>query len=220
MIRIKVAGVSTILGGLLLAVPPFLGPPNSADSTHARLIELAANPGPATAKSLVFQIAVVLLLPGIAALGALARGRGSLPVVLGAFVYGFGVVGAFAFALTEGMQVTIAQSGPITDSLVDAADSLEGGAAVIPMFVLAFLFFHLIGLPLLTVGLAWARTIPWWLAAVATAGSCAAFFGSGTPVESAGWVAQGAALTGIGWSIVRRPERAIAYGNRSALNSA
>jgi len=209
MIRTKVAGVSTILGGLLIALPPFLGPPNSADNTRERLTELAANPGPATAKSLVFQIAVVLLLPGIAAVGASARGRGSLPVVLGAFVYGFGVVGAFAFALTEGMQVTIAQSGSITDSLVGAADSLEGGAAVVPMFILAFLFFHLVGLPLLTLGLAWARTIPWWLAAVATSGSLAAFFGSGTPVESAGWVAQGVALAGIGWSILRRPERAI-----------
>jgi hypothetical protein len=136
---------------------------------------------------------------------------------LGAYIYGFGVVGAFAFALTEGMQATIAQSGPITDSLVDAADSLEGGSVVVPMFVLAFLFFHLIGLPLLSLGLARARTIPWWLAAVATVGSLAAFFGSGTPVEAVGWVAQGFALAGLGWSIVRqRTSALVIYGTVGA----
>jgi hypothetical protein len=75
--------------------------------------------------------------------------------------------------------------------------------AVVVQFILAFLFFHLIGLPLLTLGLARARTIPWWLAALATSGSLAAFFGSGTPLESVGWVAQGVGLVGLGWSILR-----------------
>src|SRR4051794_24588322 len=103
-LRTRLAGLSMLAGGVALAVPPFLGPPNGADDTGARLTELAADPTPTLAKSLVFQAAVLLLLPGVAAIAGRVRGRGSAAVVSGAVVYGAGLVGISSFLVLGGTE--------------------------------------------------------------------------------------------------------------------
>lgn len=204
--RTRLAGVSLVAGAIALAVPPFLGPPNNADNTRERLTFLAEHPATATLKTLVFQLAVLLIMPGVVALIGRVRGRGAIAVVSGGCVYAAGLVGAFSFVLMEGTQVGIARSGPVTDDVVRVADALEGGAVVVPMFVLALLCFHLVGLPWLSFGLVRARLVPWWLAALATGGTFAAFFGSGTRTESFGWVLTGIALALLaGRALLRAP---------------
>jgi hypothetical protein len=47
-----------------------------------------------------------------------------------------------------------------------------------------------------------ARQIPWWLATVATVGTGCAFFGSGSRVETVGWVVLGTSLAAIAASLV------------------
>ena len=202
-LRTRLAGLSMLAGGIALAVPPFLGPPNGNDDTRVRLVELAANPTVSLAKSLVFQTAVLLLLPGVAAIAGRIRGRGSAAVVSGAVVYGAGLVGAFSFMLVSGLEVALATSGPIDDTLVRAADAIGSSVAFIPAAVLALLLFHLIGLPWLTLGMVRARQLPLLAALVATAGTVSAFFGSGSRFESVGWVVSGAALAYIGWTVTR-----------------
>jgi hypothetical protein len=202
-LRTRLAGLSTIAGGVGLAVPAFLGPPNTSDDTRDRLTELAANPTTAIAKSLVFQAAVLLLLPGVVAIAGRVRGRGSGAVVSGAVVFGAGLVGTFAFVLVGGIEVGLATSGPIDDGLVDAADAMGSGAAAVPAAVLAIFLFHLIGLPWLTFGMVRAGQLPLLAALVATAGTACAFFGSGTRVETVGWVVLGATLGYIGWTVTR-----------------
>jgi hypothetical protein len=197
--RTRLAGASLTAGAVLLAVPPFLGPPNNSDTTADRLRFVDQHATSATLKSLLFQIAVVLLLPGVVAIIGRVRGRGAVAVLTGGAVYAAGMFGAFSFVLMEGSQVTIARSGPVTDDVVRVTDALEGGAVVVPMFLLAFLCFHLIGLPWLSFGLVRARLVPWWLAVLATAGTLAAFFGSGTVLESAGWVLTAVALILLAW---------------------
>src|SRR4051794_2164313 len=192
-----------LVGGVTLAVPAFLGPPNSADDTRQRLTQVAADPSTALAKSMVFQAAVLLLLPGVVAIAGRVRGRGSGAVVSGAVVYGAGLVGIFSFLVMGGLEVALATSGPIDDSFIRAWDAAASGTAAIPMAALALLFFHLIGLPWLTFGMVRARMLPLLAALVATAGTISAFFGSGTRLESAGWVVLGAVLAYIGWTVTR-----------------
>ena len=199
--RTRAAGLSMILGGVLLAVPPFLGPPDSSSSTRQRLQNLAENPTTPELKSLFFQAAVLLLLPGVAAIAGRTHGRGAGATVSGAVVYGAGIVGAFAFVVIDGLAVSLAE-GRIDASVVAASDRMESGPVVVPTFVLALLFFHLLGLPWLTFGMVRAQQVPLWLAVAATVGTMCAFFGSGTLLESFGWVLTGAALALLGRTIL------------------
>ncbi|WP_328520491.1 hypothetical protein [Kribbella sp. NBC_00359] len=201
--RTRLAGWSMMAGGLAMTVPPFLGPPNGADDTRQRLADLAANPTPTVAKSLVFQAAVLLILPGVAAIVGRTVGRGSATVISGGVVYGAGLVGAFGFLLMSGIEVAVAGNGPISATLVDAADRMGSSPAAIPTFVLALLCFHLVGLPWLTFGMVRARQIPWWLATVCTIGTAFAFFGSGTKLEAVGWIVLGLAIAAVGSTIAR-----------------
>ena len=201
--RTRLAGWSMMAGGLAMTVPPFLGPPNGADDTRQRLADLAANPTPTVAKSLVFQAALLLILPGVAAIVGRTVGRGSAAVISGGVVYGAGLVGAFGFLLMSGIEVAVAGNGPISATLVDAADRMGSSPAAIPTFVLALLCFHLVGLPWLTFGMVRARQIPWWLATVCTIGTVFAFFGSGTKLEAVGWIVLGLAIAAIGLTVAR-----------------
>jgi hypothetical protein len=206
-----------IAGGVVLAVPPFLSAPESSDGTRDRLTHLAAHPTASLTKSLLFQAAVILLLPGVVAIAGRVRGRGSGAVVSGAVVYGAGLVGAFAFMVMGGLEVALATSGPIDDTFIRAWDAAASGTAAIPMAVLALLFFHLIGLPWLTFGMVRARMLPLLAALVATAGTISAFFGSGTRFESLGWVVLGATLAYIGWTVTRPLAPVVARAGAGAL---
>ena len=201
--RTRLAGLSMVGGGVAMLVPPFLGPPNGSDDTRARLADLAANPGPTLAKSLVFQLCVLLLLPGVAAIVGRVAGRGTALVVSGGVVYGAGLVGAFTFMVLSGLEVSLAGDGPIDQSLVDAADRMGSAPAAIPALVLALLLFHFLGLPWLTLGMVRARQLQWWVPVAATIGTACAFFGSGTRVETVGWVVLGVTLAYIGWTVAR-----------------
>jgi hypothetical protein len=209
-LRTRLAGLSMLAGGLLLAVPPLLGSPEGTDGTRARLTELAADPAPILAKSLVFQAAVLLLFPGVAAIAGRVRGRGSAAVVSGAVVYGAGLVGISSFLVLGGVEVSLATSGPVDDALVGAADAMGSSPAGVPAAVLGLLLFHLIGLPWLTFGMVRARMLPLVAAVGATVGTTCAFLGSGTPLESAGWMVGGVSLAYVGWTVVRpRTVRAV-----------
>jgi hypothetical protein len=201
--RTRLAGLSMVVGGLAMTVPPFLGPPNGADDTRQRLTDLAANPTPSIANSLVFQAVVLLILPGVAAIIGRTTGRGSGIVVSGGVVYGAGLVGAFGFLLMNGVEVTLAGHGAITAALVDADDRMSSSPAAIPAFVLALLCFHFVGLPWLTLGMVRARQIPWWLATISTIGTLLAFFGSGTNLETVGWIVLGFAIAAVGSTVAR-----------------
>jgi uncharacterized membrane protein YecN with MAPEG domain len=207
-----------LAGGIALTVPPFLGPPNGSDDTRTRLLDLAADPTPTLAKSLVFQAAVLLILPGVVAIAGRVRGRGSAAVVSGAVVYGAGLVGVFSFMLMSGVEVSLATSGPIDDTLVRASDAMGSSAAFIPAGVLALLLFHLIGLPWLTFGMVRARMLPLVAAVLATAGTICAFFGSGTRFESVGWVVLGFTLAYIGWTVTSLPAPASVNVEQGSLS--
>ena len=53
-LRTRLAGLSMLAGGIVLAVPPFLGPASGSDDTRSRLVYDAAHSTTELAKSLVF----------------------------------------------------------------------------------------------------------------------------------------------------------------------
>ncbi len=69
--------------------------------------------------------------------------------------------------------------------------------------MLALLLFHLVGLPWLCFGMVRAGQLPWWLATIATVATGCAFFGSGSRIESIGWVVLGGSLVAIAATVVR-----------------
>jgi hypothetical protein len=132
-------------------------------------------------------------------------------------VYGAGLVGAFTFMVVGGIEVALATSGPIDDTLVDAADAMGSSAVTAPAAVLAIFLFHLIGLPWLTLGMVRARQLPLVAALIATVGTACAFLGSGTRVETVGWVVLGATLAYLGWTVTRLLTPAVARVDAGAL---
>lgn len=203
--RSKVSGMSMLAGAVVLMVPPFLGPPDGSDSTREHLNELVANPTPTLAKSLVVELGILLLLPGVGAIVSRTRGRGAGMVLSGASAYAAGLFGAFAFMVMTGVEVSLAGDGPISTALVDAADRTSSSPAAIPALVLAFLLFDLLGLPWLAWGMVRARQIPRWLAVLATVGTVGAFVGSGTTVEAVSREIIGVSLVLVALTLVRMP---------------
>jgi hypothetical protein len=135
-------------------------------------------------------------------------------------VYGAGIVGAFGFMLLNGVEASLPGDGPVNATLVAADDRMGSSPASIPMFILALLMFHLIGLPWLTFGMVRARQIRWWLATLATVATFCAFFGSGTFIESVGWVVLGISLAAIALSLVRPRVSTVRVDDRSAATPA
>jgi hypothetical protein len=204
-LRTRVAAYAMVLGGLLLAVPPFLGPPNSPDDTGQRLADYAANPRPDLAKSLVFQTAILLLLPGLICWVGRARGRGSVAMFLGAGIAALTTPCVYAFLVLNGVEVSLADGGQVDAALVAADDRLSSSPAAIPTYVGALLLFHLLSMPIWSFGLVRSRQVPIWLAVAPAIGMLMAFFGSGSRIESVGWVLLGLALAGLGATLVVRP---------------
>jgi hypothetical protein len=204
--RTRGAAYAMVLGGLLLAVPPFLGAPNSADDTRERLQDFAANPHPDLAKSLVFQVAVLLLMPGLIAWVGRARGRGSVAMFLGAGLAAVTIPCAYGFMLLNGVEVSLAGSGTIDGSLIAADDRMTSSVAATPTYIGALLLFHLLSMPIWSFGLVRSRQVPIWLAVAPAIGMLLAFFGSGSRIESVGWVLLGLALAGLGAALVVRPQ--------------
>lgn len=198
--RSRWAGWSTAVGGLLLAVPSFVGG-HGGDDLAGRLRFEAAHQGSETAKWLLFQAAALLLLPGVVSITGRVRGRGTVPVVMGGVTFAAGLVGLFGFAIVAGLEVALAADGSTGPqaATVAAADRLGNAIVAVPTFVLGLLCFHT-GLPWLCWGTVRARLMPWWTAVAATAGSLAAFVGSGTVAESVGVAVMGAAAVHLGWA--------------------
>ena len=202
--RTKVAGLSMLAGAVVLMVPPFLGKPEGgSDDTKEHLANLVANPTPTMAKSFVFQLGALLLLPGIAAIVGRTRGRGTGAVLSGATAYAAGLIGAVVFMVMTGVEVSLAGDGPISPALADAADRVGSSPAAIPSLVLAFLVFDLIGLPWLAWGMVRARQISKWVAIVATVGTLGAFLGSGSMVEAVARELIGVGLVAVALTLVR-----------------
>ena len=204
--RTRGAAYAMVLGGLLLAVPPFLGPPNSPDDTRQRLEDFAANPQPDLTKSLVFQIAILLLLPGLICWVGRARGRGSVAMFLGAGIAVMTSPCIYAFLVLNGVEVSLADGTKVDATLVAADDRFTSSPAAIPTFVGALLLFHLLSMPIWSFGLVRSRQVPIWLAVAPAIGMLMAFFGSGSRIESVGWVLLGLALAGLGATLVMRPQ--------------
>jgi hypothetical protein len=204
--RTRGAAYAMVLGGLLLAVPPFLGAPNSPDDTRQRLEDFAANPHPDLAKSLVFQIAILLLLPGLISWVGRARGRGSVAMFLGAGIAVLTSPCIYAFIVLSGVEVSLADGSNVDATLVAADDRFSSSPAAIPTFVGALLLFHLLSMPIWSFGLVRSRQVPISLAVAPAIGMLMAFFGSGSRIESVGWVLLGMALAGLGAALVVRPQ--------------
>jgi len=183
--RTVVSGASLIAGAVALLVPTVL--PNSDPGGEA--LDTAAGGGVGgDVQSLLLQLAPLLLLPGVVALSGQVRGRGAGLTMSGAVVYGAGLFGFFTFAVLASAESALAGPVPVDQVLVHGAQRIESSAAVVPSLLLALLFFHLLGLPWLSWGLVRAGLTTWWVATLATVGTLAAFFGTGTAVEPVGWV--------------------------------
>lgn len=180
------AATLTLLGGTVLF---------ACSDLLRRLVIPDSSAGPVTVVRLVHDhlgtwtvaaalalLSALVLLAGLAAVAALAPGRGRPLATIGQAVFGVGVIASVAHAVGEfGVPATQARSG-VGSAAVNAMD--KAGFWPWDVAVLLFIAGFLLGPVLLLAGLRRARVVPVWSPVAAiVAGVC-----GGTSGVVAGWI--------------------------------
>lgn len=176
--RAPLAGTAMVLGAGCLAVGEAVHVEVAGGwSVQALLESFATYPGRWTVWALLLMLAGLLLLPGVVAWRyriSTTGGRGQRLTTVGAVIVGASLVGLVGFAAShaDGVAVVGGQL-PVPPDLLRAYEGMESSIGVMVTSGLTVLGFHL-GMPLLLLGLARARALPWWLAITGSVAAVAA----------------------------------------------
>lgn len=177
--RAPLAGTAMVVGAFCLAAGEAVHVEVEGGwSIQALLESFATYPGRWTVWASLLMLAGLLLLPGVVAWRyrvTAAGGRGRRLTTVGAVVLGASLMGLVGFAAShaDGAAVVGGQL-PVPPDLVTGYERMESSVGVAVTSGLTVLGFHL-GVPLLLLGLARARALPWWLATVGSVAAVAAF---------------------------------------------
>lgn len=155
--RRRFAGICLIAGPIVMATAMALKTVSDQDS-RVLLTEVAADPSRFRLSILLQLVAVLLLVPGLAALPRLFPGRGAVLGHLGIGLLTLNMFGNLGDA-ASGSTLSAIASGGVTDQKVAILD----GVAREPVFTVIQLMvlIGLLGFVLLAVGLFRARTVHW-----------------------------------------------------------
>jgi hypothetical protein len=188
------AGVGIVVGHLL-TVP-------SDQDVKPYLDQLAAHRTTGILGGLLTAAGAFLLVPGLAALLRMVRGRGSRFATAGAIIAGVGItaLGAGDVMLTLVMGDLVAKHRDTAEALYRIADAdplISLPFALAPLFVL--------GMVLVGVAVLRARDLPTWLGVLTIAGGlCVPFSTAGGPRAFLTLLPLGAALVSLGVTALRR----------------
>ncbi|PPK97901.1 hypothetical protein CLV92_10251 [Kineococcus xinjiangensis] len=177
--RTRLAGACLVAGALLLLTTGALDPPLLGDTLDDLLTHVVTEPGRWTAWALALAATGLVLLPGIAALGRAATGRGAALTVTGACLAGAGMVGMVLVGTREAdLPVLAGPTLPVPPDVVAAVERMESAPGLVIPFLLMLPGYYL-GLPLLFWGLRRARLVATWVPVVATVGVVGSWFATG-----------------------------------------
>lgn len=159
----RFAGVALILFPVLFTLGMIFSPPQTAPGEAGYIESLAADPGVSILSATFLHYAWVALALGVmGVIGLVASRRGRAWVAIAAVVVAFGAVQMSGLLLSDWFLIGMGTTLPIEQAVeVDAA--AKQGVAVL-VWLMSAQAAAMLGVPALTLGLARARVISWWIA--------------------------------------------------------
>lgn len=160
-------GLRRFAGASLLAFPPLFSagmvfsPLQTEPGEAGYIASLAADPFTSMLSANLLHHSWVFLALGVMGLVALTARRGRTWVSIAAAVVAFGAVQMSGLLLSDWFLIAAGNSFSSEEAV--AFDAMAKDASLMPWFLSAQLF-TMIGLPVLSLGLARARVVSWWIA--------------------------------------------------------
>jgi len=159
----RFAGVALILFPLLFSAGMVFSPQQAEEGDAGYILSLAADPGVSILSATLLHYAWVALALGVMGLvGLVASRRGRVWVAIAAVVVAFGAVQMAGLLLSDWFLIGMGSTLPIDDALA-VNDAAKQGLAL-TVWLISGQVAGLLGLLALTLGLARARVVSWWIA--------------------------------------------------------
>lgn len=159
----RFAGVALVLFPVLFTLGMIFSPPQTAPGEAGYIESLAADPGVSILSATFLHYAWVALALGVmGVVGLVVSRRGRAWVAIAAVVVAFGAVQMSGLLLSDWFLIGMGTTLPIEQAVeVDAA--AKQGVAIL-VWLLSAQAAAMLGLVALTLGLARARVVSWWIA--------------------------------------------------------
>ena len=164
-LQLRIAALGLVLGPLCFTLGDTLRRVVDS-STSSSAVELAAkvadHPGPWLAAGLLSAVAPLFFLPGIHALVATTRGRGSRVVGVGGALVSLGLVASVGHAVAFYAPAALYGRAGSDAAAIRALDKASEGYPLLVALIVAFIVGMTLGVIALLVGLRRAGRIPVW----------------------------------------------------------
>lgn len=164
-LQLRIAATGLVVGALCFTLGDTLRRVVDS-STSSSAVDLAAavhdRPGVWLAAGLLSAFAPLFFLPGVLALVATTRGRGSRVVALGGGLVGLGLVASVGHAVAFYAPPALYDDAGTGASAIKALDKSSEGYPLLVALIVAFIVGMTLGVLVLLVGLRRAGRIPVW----------------------------------------------------------
>ena len=177
----RFAGIALVAFPILFALGMVFSPAQTEPGDAGYIEALAADPATSILSASLLHyswVALALGVMGVVALVTTRRGRIWVPIA--AVVVAFGAVQMSGLLLSDWFQIGMGTALPIEDALA-ANEAARQGFELIS-WMLSAQVFTLLGIPVLSLGLARARVVSWWIAPMPLLGFI-------VPMFNLGWIA-------------------------------
>ena len=215
LLRFSAAGL--LVGALLLSLGDLLRrtvDSSTGSSPTAIAASVHDHPGVWLTAGVLSALAPVLFIPGICALVATTRGRGSRVVAVGGALAVLGLVASAGHAVAYYAPFALYDRSDTDAATIKALDDASESYPMLVALIIAFIVGITIGLITLLVGLRRARRVPVWAPIAAVVFAVAGSSG-GVAMGMLGIAAALAAFLPAARSLTVQPNEASARGNRA-----
>jgi hypothetical protein len=164
-LQLRIAATGLVLGALCFALGDTLRRVVDS-STSSTAVDLAASvhdrPGVWLAAGLLSAFAPLFFLPGVLALVATTRGRGSRVVAIGGGLVGLGLIASVGHAVAFYAPPALSEDAGTSASAITALDKASEGYPLLVALIVAFIAGMTLGVLVLLIGLRRAGRIPVW----------------------------------------------------------
>jgi hypothetical protein len=161
----RVCAVGLLVGPLMFTIGDVLRRvvDQDAGSSAAGITDAVSDkPGAWLAAALLSALAPVAFLPGVAALVATARGRGSVTTLVGGCLLGLGLLASVGHAVAFYAPYALYDRAGTSDAALKALDSESESYPLLVLLIVLFIAGLVLGTIVLLVGLRMAGRVPVW----------------------------------------------------------
>jgi hypothetical protein len=161
----RVCAVGLVLGPLMFTLGDVLRrvvDQDAGSSATGLTAAVADKPGLWLAAALLSALAPVAFLPGVAAIVVTARGRGSVPTLVGGILLGLGLLASVGHAVAFYAPYALYERAGTSDAALKALDDASESYPLLVLLIVVFIAGLVLGPIVLLIGLRMAGRVPIW----------------------------------------------------------